>query len=412
MRNKRCGPKHDLDQLDELSSELIRIHEEMSRLETRALSNQHLLHATHRQSARNLVHYLALRRHDIRRLQQSLTSLGLSSLGGSEAHVKLAVENLLSLLLRLAPSHSTPALEWERMTRVAEWRSLLDEHTANLLGPKTHHRIVPIMVTMPTEAATDYDLVRDLVVEGMDCMRINAAHDGIEEWGRMVANLRKARKATGNECRILMDLPGPKLRTGPIQPGPQVLKWRPHRDAYGRVVNPAHIWLSPVNSAETPSTQPDAHLPLAAECVSSLRPGDVLKFFDARGAWRSVTVTVCIGECRWATSKQTAYVTAGTTLHVHRSQGLSPAAGCPGSEVKVAELPPQPESLVLRTGDILVMTSDSVPGSLPVFDTGRLIQPARIGVNAARDIFRCPPWRKHMAGRRQNRRQDTQGRKR
>ena len=32
-------------------------------------------------SARNLLHYLAVRRHDIRKLQENLSALGLSSLG-------------------------------------------------------------------------------------------------------------------------------------------------------------------------------------------------------------------------------------------------------------------------------------------------------------------------------------------
>ncbi len=40
-----------------------------------------------KQSALNLAHYLALRRHDLRPLQQALVPLGLSSLGRCEAHV-------------------------------------------------------------------------------------------------------------------------------------------------------------------------------------------------------------------------------------------------------------------------------------------------------------------------------------
>jgi pyruvate kinase len=39
------------------------------------------------QSARNLVHYLSLRRHDIRELQEDLGRLALSSLGRLESHV-------------------------------------------------------------------------------------------------------------------------------------------------------------------------------------------------------------------------------------------------------------------------------------------------------------------------------------
>jgi len=47
-------------------------------------------------------------------------------------------------------------------------------------------------------------------------------HD-IRAWGRMVAHLRRAEQDIGKPCRILMDLAGPKLRTGPIETGARVL---------------------------------------------------------------------------------------------------------------------------------------------------------------------------------------------
>ena len=77
------------------------------------------------------------------------------------------------------------------------------------------------MVTMPSEAATDYDLVRDLLAAGMDIMRINCAHDSRVEWAGMIANLRRAEAEIGREGHVLMDLAGPKLRTGPMAPGPK-----------------------------------------------------------------------------------------------------------------------------------------------------------------------------------------------
>ena len=40
-----------------------------------------------------------------------------------------------------------------------------------------------------------------------------------------------------------MDLGGPKIRTGPIQAGPQVLRVKPTRNKSGIVMEPAHIWL-------------------------------------------------------------------------------------------------------------------------------------------------------------------------
>ena len=52
--------------------------------------------------ARNLVHYLALRRFDLRALQSRLASLGLSSLGRCEAQVLPNVDVVLAALHRLS----------------------------------------------------------------------------------------------------------------------------------------------------------------------------------------------------------------------------------------------------------------------------------------------------------------------
>lgn len=78
------------------------------------------------------------------------------------------------------------------------------------------------MVTIPSEAAEDYELVRDLVIKGMNCMRINCAHDGEEAWSGIIRNLRQAEQKTGKSCKIEMDVASPKLRTGPMEPGPAV----------------------------------------------------------------------------------------------------------------------------------------------------------------------------------------------
>ena len=54
-----------------------------------------------RESAYNLVHYLAVRRHDVRELQDELTRLGLSSLGRMEAHVMASLQAVLEALYTL-----------------------------------------------------------------------------------------------------------------------------------------------------------------------------------------------------------------------------------------------------------------------------------------------------------------------
>src|SRR5210317_1394850 len=53
-------------------------------------------------SARNLLHYLALRRHDLRDLQEQLARLGLSSLGRAEANVEATLHAVLRNLYVLS----------------------------------------------------------------------------------------------------------------------------------------------------------------------------------------------------------------------------------------------------------------------------------------------------------------------
>ena len=54
------------------------------------------------ESARSLTHYVSLRRHDIRELQQDLGRLALSSLGRLESHAIATLDALLAMLYKLA----------------------------------------------------------------------------------------------------------------------------------------------------------------------------------------------------------------------------------------------------------------------------------------------------------------------
>jgi len=77
----------DKNRFDPLISELLQIRNEMLEIENRFTPKIEGLVGTNRNSARNLLHYLALRRRDIRPLQMALASCGLSSLGRSESRV-------------------------------------------------------------------------------------------------------------------------------------------------------------------------------------------------------------------------------------------------------------------------------------------------------------------------------------
>ena len=76
--------------------------------------------------------------------------------------------------------------------------------------PRTPHAVV--MVTLPSEAAGEPALIRRLMEAGMGCARINCAHDDAAAWEAMIANIRAAEAELGRNCRVLMDLAGPKCR--------------------------------------------------------------------------------------------------------------------------------------------------------------------------------------------------------
>jgi pyruvate kinase len=235
------------------------------------------------------------------------------------------------------------------------------------------------MVTMPPEAATKYELVRDLLSQGMDCMRINCAHDGPEAWSGMIRNLRRAEKETNKHCKVAMDLAGPKLRTGPIEPGPAVLKVRPQRDASGRVVSPARIWLTPDSSPEVPPAPADAVVPVPQPWLAGLRPQDRVRFTDARGASRSMTIAGVEGKSRWADAVHTAYLFQGMMLKVRKpaSKGKSKR----NLQARVGTIPAKQQTLRLKLGDTLFLTRSLDPGRPPQRDSkDKLTTPAQIGV--------------------------------
>ena len=72
------------------------------------------------------------------------------------------------------------------------------------------------MVTLPAKAAEDYNLIRNMVKAGADLFRINCAKDGPKVWKDMISGIRRVSQEEGIDVKVLMDLGGPKLRTGEI----------------------------------------------------------------------------------------------------------------------------------------------------------------------------------------------------
>lgn len=362
-----------------LIHELSAIRQRMLDLEALGLQKTGNIHPTYMQSARNLFHYLALRRQEMRPIQERLSALGLSSLGRTESHVLTSVNKVLEALHRLAQIPMTEPETSAPINSFEEGRAILKQHTEALLGPPPAKRTARIMVTMPSEAADTPILIERLLANGMDCMRINCAHDDASAWKRMIEHLRHAEQSLGRKCRVLMDLAGPKLRTGPIEPGPQVVKWSPRRSPLGDVIGPARIWMYPEEQPAVPPTPADACLPVPGPWLQRIRVGDRIDFEDRRGASRRVRIVEAVGSGVWAEALKTAYLMPGTVLRL-RSSEKNDRGKRKSHETILGPLPAREQFLTLKEGDTLILTDEQIAGRPAQYDDeGKLIDPAHIG---------------------------------
>jgi pyruvate kinase len=227
------------------------------------------------------------------------------------------------------------------------------------------------MVTMPSEAAERYDLVRELIRRGMDVMRINCASDEPEQWQQMIEHAQRSANEVGRPCRVLCDLAGPNPRTGPLALGPGLVRWAPVVGSGGQVYRPAQIWVT--SSAPPPSPHADAVLPVATNVLSDIQSGDEIRFTDTRGRVCWITVQERGVGGWWARADHTAVVKEALPLSVRRA----------GSEVlstAVTAIPPVEQVLSLRVGDTLLIRPATQFGHVAVVDnTGTTLLPAQIG---------------------------------
>ena len=345
------SPPWSLDECRALIGELRTLRATMVGLASRHPERLAAADPGHGASALNLMHYLALRRVDIRALQSRLTMLGLSSLGRSEPHVLASVDKVLGLL------HAIAGLPWRALhddepVGARGGPALLERNALALFGPAPEGRRVRIMVTLPSEAAVDPALVASLVAAGMDVARVNCAHDDAPAWRAMAANVRAAAVAAGRPVRVLMDLGGPKLRTGAIEPGPAILKLSPRRDRCGVVVEPARLGLRPMG-APGGVADTDAAITVEGDWLATLAEGDRIDCIDMRGARRSFTVLTCAQGCARLETRKAVYL--GTTTTLQRRERSRD-----GAATAIGGLPEPPARIRLQRGERLRLTEGGV----------------------------------------------------
>jgi pyruvate kinase len=325
----------------------------------------------YRLSAKNLIHYLAVRRCDIRDLQIELSYMGLSSLGRLEAHVMAGLKSVLNALNSMSDLQTNTDDDFFQYVHFKEGDDMLREHTEILFGPRPFNRNVRIMVTLPYEAANNYTLVYNLVESGMNVARINSAHDGPETWLRMISNVNQASEDLNISCKILFDLEGPKLRTGQIGLEPAFIRLKPKKNKNGQLITPAYAILYPDTKRITFGSG-YIPIPVNDSFLENLSPGDFVKYKDVRGKSRKLLVVLREKDHVVVESKKSSFIEKGTELlHVRGRTEISKGI--------VGNIYTQDPSVVIREGDILIVAKPEIPGKNAQIDgSGRITHPALI----------------------------------
>jgi pyruvate kinase len=355
--------------------ELELLRAELLAAETPLASQLAALPAETRAGARNLVHYVALRAIDLRSLQDDLTELGLSSLGRAEGNVLGAIDTVCRMLRRAGGQATAPVSSAYSLPHYTSLR----KRAQALFG---HTPPPAVMVTMPSTAADDPQFIRALLERGMHVMRINAAHAGLPAVMALLGHLRRAEQETERRCKVLVDLGGPKLRTLAMEPGPAVVRFKPEKDALGRVTDPATIMLRGVadgtskgsleiqSASGTHAGRNELLLPLPF--VTALEIDEEITVVDTRGRRRIWRVMGRTPETVHCTCERSTYVAPTSRLRRASSEAHP-------REAQPIGIPPGDGFVSLREGELLELRGDSAPGrSAQRNGAGEISQMARV----------------------------------
>ena len=318
------------------------------------------VHPRHTVGAENVVDYAYLRGHDHSKLQAALSRVGATRLSTTEPCVRARIQaahNVVSSIQGKEMKYSFAEINH----KMAQADDLLEEHSELLLGTSPNESPALIMVTLPAEAAEDYELVLGFAQAGMDLARINCAHDGPEVWKKMIANVRRAEKEIGHKLDISMDLAGPKIRTAGIADGPAVGRARVTRDEAGVVLTRSKLWITrkpyTTDTAQPPVPEglpgrPALPVQVDAGWFDRLTVGAQIMVHDTRGSRRYFTVTDLTPDGALAQGERNAYIADGTLLE------------CVYERTRVSGIPTTTRKLRLEAGDKLILTTDQSDADL------------------------------------------------
>ncbi|MBK7653514.1 MAG: pyruvate kinase [Flammeovirgaceae bacterium] len=251
--------------------QLATIVEEMEEVEGQFARQVSQLHDNFKLSGSNLIHYLVLRSKEIREAQEYLHHIGLSSLTNSESHTLSQVLNVLGWLNHTHGTVKAPVCDFETTSKLR----LIHEQ---LLGV-FRYKIVHIMVTFSSELMRDRMIVERCSMKECRWHELTA-HDNQEVWLKMIEVLKKAIAKTGKNCKVYMDLGGPKIRI-------RLIEARKKKECLELPVSEGkELILCPIPGAETEETKKRRDRDILyiepKEIITMVKRGEHIYFDDGK----------------------------------------------------------------------------------------------------------------------------------
>ena len=226
------------------------------------------------------------------------------------------------------------------------------------------------MVTAADDPPTE-EACAALIDAGMNVLRINTAHGSPAAWRETARVMRSVAARMNRQISIQVDLQGPKIRTAAMrEEGPAVVRFRPEKDALGRVVRALRV---PIAGADDAQAQAALRVPDA--WIAGFQVGDVLETRDSRDRLRrfhlcEVGPRTAVGEL-----DRTCYLTPQCQLTWSRD-------GVPLGAAAVVGVAPLAGYVPLQLGDELQLWLDGSPSEPGVrhADGRSWLTPPRVGL--------------------------------
>ena len=344
------------DKLQEILVALDSVIDRISEFEHKYETQLNSVHPNYALSAKNLVHYLALRSFNINIFQDKLEDLGLPITLESQNNILYNMLNFRTVINSLM--HNELIEEEQEYIHNKKVKIILKKNYRALFGKIKNKRKTAILVTQPLDAANHKQFTKSLLKQGMDCARINCAHDDKIIWKQIIDNIKENEK----HCKIMMDLGGPKLRTGKMKPGPKVIHIKPKKNTLGQVIEPAKIWLAPYGVRPPMDKEVDAVIPVNKKWLRKTKKGSYIIFRDSRDKKCKIKIKAKEDRGRWGSCSDSAFVITGTLLNVFLEKKST-------SEIhSVQELLPLEEVIFLFEGDLLRLDKKAILGEPTIYD--------------------------------------------